>query len=173
MKYLVVIDMQHDFVHGALGTPEAAAILDSVREKINTYREDSENCRILYTQDTHTEGYLQTQEGHYLPVAHCIKGTPGWEIVEEVLVPGAEIIEKPAFGSLELADRLAEAGDVERIELIGVCTDICVISNALILKARFPEVPVSVDARCCAGVTPESHEKALDTMRMCQVDIHA
>lgn len=173
MKYLVVIDMQYDFVSGSLGTPEAVAILENVKNKISAYCKDPENCRILYTQDTHNEQYLHTQEGQYLPVEHCIKGTNGWEIVKELLIPGAEIIEKPAFGSLELAERIATAGDVESIELIGVCTDICVISNALILKARLPEVPISVDARCCAGVTPESHEKALATMRMCQIDIHA
>lgn len=173
MKYLVVIDMQYDFVSGSLGTPEAAAILDNVKNKIKAYLEDSQGCRILYTKDTHTEDYLHTQEGHHLPVAHCIKGTNGWEIVKELLIPGAEIIEKPAFGSLELAERIAAAGDAESIELVGVCTDICVISNALILKARLPEVPISVDARCCAGVTPESHEKALATMRMCQIDIPA
>lgn len=171
MKYLIVIDMQYDFVSGSLGTAEATAILENVKNKIGTYHKDPVNCRILYTQDTHNEQYLNTQEGRYLPVEHCVKGTNGWEIVKELLVPKAEIIEKPAFGSLELAERIAAAGDVESIELIGVCTDICVISNALILKARFPEVPISVDARCCAGVTPESHEKALATMRMCQIDV--
>lgn len=171
MKYLIVIDMQYDFVNGTLGSPEAAAILNNVKNKIQIYHEHPENCRILYTQDTHTEDYPHTQEGRHLPVVHCVKGTKGWEIVKELLIPGAEIIEKPTFGSLELAERIAAAGDVESIELVGVCTDICVISNALILKARFPEVPISVDPRCCAGVTPESHEKAIATMRMCHIDI--
>lgn len=171
MKYLVVIDMQYDFVNGTLGTPEAVAILDKVKNKISAYHEHPENCRILYTQDTHTEDYFYSQEGRYLPVIHCMKGTEGWNIVKELLVPGAEIIEKPTFGSLELAERIAAAGDVENIELVGVCTDICVISNALILKARFPEVPISIDSRCCAGVTPESHERAIATMRMCHIDI--
>lgn len=171
MKILIVVDMQYDFVTGPLGSKEAVKCVEPVRRKIDNYRKEGENCRIIYTKDTHGADYLSTQEGRKLPVEHCIKGTPGWEIIQDLYVPGSTIIEKPSFGSFDLADSIAQNGTIESIELIGVCTDICVISNALILKARFPEVPVSVDSGCCAGITPESHQKALDTMRMCQIEI--
>lgn len=171
MKVLVIIDMQYDFVTGSLGSKEAEKCVEPIRKRIETYRQDPENCRIFYTKDTHETNYLQTQEGRNLPVKHCIRNTPGWEIVRELYVPGCKVIEKPTFGSFTLAEEIACLGPIESIELVGVCTDICVVSNALILKARFPEVPIEVSADCCAGVTPESHEKALDTMRMCQIKI--
>ncbi|MCD7746345.1 MAG: cysteine hydrolase [Lachnospiraceae bacterium] len=184
MKVLVVVDMQNDFIDGALGTKEAVAIVDNVRKKVNQYLENGDT--VLYTRDTHTEQYLQTQEGQKLPVVHCVKGTFGWEISEKVYAEGCTVVDKPSFGSLVLPDVVREAaeqcgtaqsgkaeasGNPESIELIGLCTDICVISNAMILKAAFPEVPIVVDASCCAGVTPESHENALNAMRMCQIQI--
>ena len=169
MKILVVIDMQNDFIDGALGTKEAQAIVNKVKEKVDAALAAGDH--VIYTRDTHGEDYLTTQEGKYLPVAHCIKGTKGWEISEKVYVPGCGIIDKPTFGSLELAERIAAMPDVEAVELIGLCTDICVISNAMVIKARMPEMPVSVDASCCAGVTPESHENALASMKMCQISV--
>lgn len=168
---LIVVDMQKDFVDGALGTPEAVAIVDKVVEKIRSY--PAEN--IIATRDTHTPGYLDTQEGGKLPVIHCVKGTPGWELVGEVAeaLGDAPIIDKPAFGSLELARCVEEWNGEEpvAVELVGLCTDICVVSNALLLKAWLPEMPISVDSACCAGVTPESHHAALATMKMCQIDV--
>lgn len=170
-KILVVVDMQNDFIDGALGTPEAVAIVENVKAKIRSYSPEN----IIATMDTHHEDYLQTQEGAKLPVEHCIRGTEGWKIREDIaeLLTGAAIYEKPAFGSMELARDLAKISEEEEIELelIGLCTDICVVSNALILKAAMPEVQVSVDASCCAGVTPETHEAALTTMQTCQVNI--
>lgn len=170
-KILVVIDMQNDFIDGALGTKEAEAIVDNVIAKIREYPAD---C-IYATRDTHQENYLETLEGKKLPVAHCIEGTEGWKLnskVEEAL-KGAVIMNKPAFGSPELVDMLAAeaAGQDIEIELVGLCTDICVVSNAILLKARLPEVNIAVDASCCAGVTPESHSAALQVLQMCQVDI--
>lgn len=172
MKHiLVVVDMQKDFVDGALGTPEAVGVVDNVVKKIRSY--PTEN--VFATRDTHTADYLNTQEGKKLPVVHCVKGTSGWELVPEVAeaLGHAPVIDKPAFGSMELARRLAELNKETPIavELVGLCTDICVVSNALLLKAQMPEVPVSVDSACCAGVTPESHRAALMTMKMCQIDI--
>ncbi len=170
-KILIVIDMQNDFIDGALGTAEARAVVRPVMEKIKEY--DREN--VWATRDTHGENYLDTQEGRRLPVKHCIRGTKGWEIADGVaaVLSGATIIDKPTFGSVELADRLVTLADREEIELelVGLCTDICVVSNALNLKARMPETPISVDAACCAGVTPESHRAALETMRMCQITV--
>lgn len=170
-KILIVVDMQNDFIDGSLGTAEARKIVQPVIRKIKEY--DPEN--VWATRDTHEENYPETQEGQRLPVKHCIRGTKGWEIAEDVAaaMPGATVIDKPAFGSPELADRLAVLADREEIalELVGLCTDICVVSNALNLKARMPEVPISVDAACCAGVTPESHKAALMTMDMCQITI--
>ena len=168
-KILIVVDMQNDFIDGALGTKEAAAIVPAVIEKIKSYPKEN----VFATRDTHPADYLATQEGRYLPVPHCIKGTDGWEIrkeISELLLPG-HIIDKPTFGSVKLAEEmrlLAENGPIE-IELIGLCTDICVVSNALLLKAYLPEVKISVDPKCCAGVTPEKHEAALETMRSCQI----
>lgn len=168
MKYLIVVDMQKDFIDGSLGTKEAVAIVPNVVEKINNF--DGE---IIFTRDTHQENYMDTQEGKNLPVMHCIENTEGWEIAKELKeLPAyekAEIINKPTFGSMDLALYLLGKGDAESVELIGLCTDICVISNALLVKAAMPEVPVSVDASCCAGVTPESHDNALAAMRMCQI----
>ena len=170
MKYLIVVDMQTDFVSGALGTKEAQAIVQSVAEKIRAF-----DGRVVFTRDTHEENYLSTQEGRNLPVPHCIRGTEGWQIIPELqpLIAGP-VIDKPTFGSVALAALLAEehaASPIESITLIGLCTDICVISNALLIKAQLPEVPVFVDAACCAGVTPQSHENALAAMAMCQIAI--
>lgn len=167
-KLLVVVDMQVDFVSGALGTPEARAIVGAVREKI--VQEKQKGTEVVFTLDTHQENYLDTQEGKQLPVPHCIKGTEGWKLIPELagLSEGCPQLEKPTFGSVTLA-HLAGKGQFEEIELVGLCTDICVISNALLLKAALPEVPIRVDASCCAGVTPESHENALAAMRMCQI----
>lgn len=163
-KTLIVIDMQNDFIDGSLGTAEAEAIVDAVRKKIEAYRERGDE--VIFTRDTHHENYMGTNEGRHLPVVHCIEGTPGWEIREGLWFEGAEIIDKPSFGYTGWAGR-----NFAEVELVGLCTDICVVSNALILKALYPEIPVSVDASCCAGVTPESHEAALTTMRMCQVEV--
>ena len=172
MKVLAVVDMQRDFIDGALGTEEAAAIVPHVKEKIASYIEHGD--AVVFTRDTHGDDYLETQEGRKLPVPHCIKGTPGWEIPEDIFREGSPVVDKPTFGSLQLADMLAkiDGGNApESIEVIGLCTDICVISNALLIKARLPETAISVDARCCAGVTPESHERALQAMGACQIDI--
>lgn len=170
-EILLVIDMQNDFINGALGTPEAEAIVGRVAEEIRKY--PTEN--VIATRDTHTEDYLNTQEGRKLPVVHCVRGTPGWELHPEIAaaLKGAAIIDKPTFGSKELAEKLSllsEQDDLE-VTLAGLCTDICVVSNALLIKAFLPETPVRVIADCCAGVTPESHQAALDTMRMCQIEI--
>ena len=170
-KILVVIDMQKDFVDGSLGTPEAAGIVDAVVNEIGKYAP----ANIYATRDTHPENYLETQEGRKLPVVHCVKGTPGWEINEKVAaaLQGAEVIDKPTFGSLILAEKLVALAEKEeiRVTLVGLCTDICVVSNALLIKAYLPEIPVRVKADCCAGVTPASHEAALTTMKMCQIEV--
>ena len=170
MKLLLVIDMQNDFIDGALGTKEAEAIVPRVYEKIKSF-----DGAVLATRDTHGENYLSTQEGSNLPVKHCAKGSPGWEIRREIAeLIKSEPIDKPSFGSAELADILKALDKTEKIEsvtLIGLCTDICVISNAMIVKAALPEVPVIVDAACCAGVTPESHRTALEAMKPCQITI--
>jgi nicotinamidase-related amidase len=169
---LIVVDMQNDFVDGSLGTPEAQRIVDHVVEKIMHFE-----GRVLFTQDTHESDYLETQEGVRLPVEHCIRGTKGWELVpaiEALLMPESKVIEKPTFGSSELVgllERLNEEEPIRSITLAGLCTDICVISNALLIKAYFPEIPIAVDATCCAGVTVESHRRALDAMRVCQIDV--
>ena len=170
-KVLIVVDMQNDFVSGSLGTGEAQAILGAVREKLASHEGP-----VIFTQDTHTPEYLTTQEGRRLPVEHCIRGTWGWALVDELKpfaeAPNARVIEKPTFGSVKLAELLTkEAGDIEQIELIGLCTDICVVSNALLIKAALPEMPIAVDSACCAGVTPEKHAAALETMRSCQIDV--
>ena len=164
-RFLVVVDIQNDFVDGALGTKEAQAIIAPAVEKINCF--DGE---IFATFDTHFDNYLDTAEGRKLPVKHCIKGTR--EIKSALDRKGFTPVEKHTFGSTDLPELIkASTGDEElTIELIGLCTDICVVSNALILKASFPEAPISVDPACCAGVTPETHEAALATMRCCQID---
>ena len=177
MKHiLVVVDMQTDFVDGALGTPEAVAILPAVADKIRAYAADPDGA-ILVTYDTHTEAYMETSEGKHLPVPHCIKGTAGWALhpaVEEALKGVIYTpVEKLTFGSIDLPHLVAEiaAGEDFAVELIGLCTDICVVSNTLLLKAHYPEAAISVDASCCAGVTPATHEAALTTMAMCQIEI--
>lgn len=163
-KTLIVVDMQNDFVDCALGTPEAVSILPAVKEKIAEYLNRGDE--IIFTRDTHGENYLDTPEGKKLPVEHCIKGTHGWEIYDGLYVEGAKIIDKPNFGYTGW-----DKESLEDVCLIGLCTDICVVSNALIIKAAFPEARVSVCADCCAGVTPESHEAALTTMKMCQIEV--
>lgn len=163
-RTLIVVDMQKDFIDGALGTDEAVAIIENVKRKIAKYQADGEE--IIFTRDTHQENYLDTNEGRYLPVPHCIEGTQGWQIPEDIAVEGAVYLNKPSFGYLDW-----KKYDLEEVELIGLCTDICVVSNALIIKALYPEIKVSVDASCCAGVTPESHQAALTTMKMCQVEV--
>ena len=170
-KILIVIDMQNDFIDAALGTKEALGIVEAVKEKIRSYPA----ADVIATMDTHHGDYMQTQEGKYLPVPHCIRGSDGWRIrpdIEELLA-GAKIYEKPTFGSTALAEDLKKLAETETIELelIGLCTDICVVSNALLLKAVMPEVKISVDAACCAGVTPEKHLAALETMRSCQIQV--
>lgn len=170
-KFLVVVDMQNDFIDGALGTPEAQAIVGKVVEKIGRY---DRKC-VIATRDTHGSNYLETSEGKYLPVEHCIQGTPGWRIREEIALamPEAMIIDKPTFGSVRLVRLLQSeyANEDIEIELVGLCTDICVVTNALLLKTALPEVTIRVDGSCCAGVTPESHRAALLTMKMCQVEV--
>ena len=163
-KTLIGVDMQNDFIHMALGTPEAVRFVPRVKEKIRRCLE--EGWEIIYTRDTHGEDYLRTPEGRKLPVPHCIRGTEGWQIAEGLYVEGCKIIDKPDFGWPHWQEE-----DLQTVELIGLCTDICVVSNALIIKATFPEAVVSVDASCCAGVTPATHEAALTTMAMCQIDI--
>ncbi|MFR5848181.1 MAG: cysteine hydrolase family protein [Faecalibacterium sp.] len=176
---LIVVDMQNDFVTGSLGTPEAQAIVPKVVEKIKNWKGE-----VLYTRDTHHKNYLETQEGKHLPVKHCLFGTSGWQLVDEVDETISDeqwcednpIYDKHTFGSARLADDLVffnnrESCGINSITLVGLCTDICVISNALLLKAALPEVPIIVDANCCAGVTPESHKNALAAMKMCQIEI--
>ena len=170
MKVLVVVDMQTDFVDGALGTKEAVAILPRVIDKIKEF-----DGMVMATRDTHEKDYLQTAEGKKLPVEHCIKDTVGWQLHPQIApLITQPPVDKPTFGSVELAHKLAAMHDetpISSIELVGLCTDICVISNALLLKATLPEVPISVDATCCAGVSPESHSQALGAMKLCQIDI--
>lgn len=171
-KLLLVIDMQNDFIDGALGTKEAAAIVPNVVKRIQEFEGD-----VLYTRDTHTDNYMETQEGRNLPVPHCIKGTPGWELCPDLKAlrdaDNSPVLDKVTFGAKDLPAYLEARypGGLECVELIGLCTDICVISNAMVLKAFFPELPVSVTASCCAGVTPESHENALNAMKMCQIAV--
>ena len=192
MKVLIVVDMQEDFVDGALGTPEAQAIVPLVAETIEQMAD--KNTVVIFTKDTHEENYLNTQEGKNLPVPHCIKGTPGHSIVDEVfcaylshlneygdpyvaypLLDSDPIrIEKPTFGSIELQNILCTIDDlhgVEEITLMGLCTGICVMSNAILAKATLPEAQVNVVADCCACVTPESHKTALEAMKLCQINI--
>ena len=180
MKVLVVVDMQKDFIDGALGTKEAAEIVGDVVRRI----EESEGELILFTQDTHGEDYLQTSEGKKLPVVHCVKGTDGWKINENIIGAWREnkntIVDaglrentftKPVFGSVQLVEFLQNRQGISSIEVLGVCTDICVVSNAIMLKNALPNVEINVNAKCCAGVTPQSHNEALNTMKMCQINI--
>lgn len=168
-KILIVVDMQNDFIDGSLGTKEAVDIVPAVVKKIRSYPRGN----VYATRDTHPENYLNTQEGKYLRVKHCIKGTVGWQICREIspLVDEENIFDKPTFGSVELAEKMKKIAEKEEIEieLVGLCTDICVVSNALLLKAYLPETKISVDPKCCAGVTPKKHEAALETMRSCQI----
>ena len=168
-KAIVVVDMQKDFIDGALGTKEAQEMLPRMEAKLSAAQ--AAGTKIVFTMDTPGEDYLATQEGRRLPVPHCIRGTEGWEIaasLQPFVRAAAAVVEKPAFGSTELPALLE---DCDEIELVGLCTDICVISNALVLKAFYPEKKISVDASCCAGVTPASHAEALRAMKMCQVDV--
>ncbi len=169
-NYLIVVDMQNDFIDGSLGTKEAEAIVERVADKIRSFDGD-----VIFTRDTHEEDYLETQEGKRLPVVHCVRGSAGWQIREGLTaIRYCTVIDKPTFGSTELGILLARR-DLEEmigsVTLVGLCTDICVISNALLIKAFLPETPILVDAACCAGVTPESHRRALEAMKMCQIKI--
>ncbi len=164
-KTLIVIDMQNDFIDGSLGTKEAVAIVDNVKNKIKQYQENGD--AVIFTRDTHHDNYLDTSEGRKLPVVHCIKDSKGWEIADGIYLDGSLIIDKPSFGYTKWSELKLEG----EIELVGLCTDICVVSNALILKASYPEIEISVDSRCCAGVTPATHSAALETMKMCQINV--
>ncbi|MCM1120314.1 MAG: cysteine hydrolase [bacterium] len=173
MRYLIVVDMQRDFVTGVLGTREAQQIVPAVVEQVRRF-----DGQVIFTRDTHENDYLDTQEGKYLPVPHCIRGSEGWQLMEELeeirIARNLPVYDKVTFGCLELAGDLAKANEqepIESIELIGVCTDICVVSNALIIKAQLPQVPMFVAPACCAGVTPQAHEAALSTMRSCQIQM--
>ena len=184
MKALIIVDMQNDFIDGALGTPEAQAIVENVVNKMKSHKHT--DTLILFTKDTHGEDYMNTPEGQKLPVPHCIKGTPGWSIAKPIASEfkadgymtyssGAVVnsrVLKPTFGSYDLLKILNDDEiELDEIELCGVCTDICVISNAIMIKNFFPDVPVIVDASCCAGVTPEKHAAALEVMKSCQIDV--
>lgn len=164
-KTLIVIDMQNDFVTGALANPTAETIIPNIKKKIEEYERNGD--KIIFTRDTHRSNYLETTEGKYLPVPHCIHGTWGWLVVDELNHPEYYHVNKTTFGY----PHWEYENDLEEIELVGTCTDICVISNALILKAQFPNANITVDASCCAGVTPESHQAALTTMKMCQINV--
>ena len=177
---LIVVDMQRDFVSGALGSEQARAIVPAVCARIQQAK--AENTQVVFTLDTHEDHYMDTREGRFLPVPHCIRDTPGWALEPDIAkecARGMMSFEKPTFGSTALCDYIcalaaekgAIAGKGFHIELCGVCTDICVVSNALILKAEFPEVEITVDASCCAGVTPATHQAALETMKMCQINV--
>lgn len=166
---LVVVDMQNDFIDGALGTGEAVAIVDNVAEYIASF--DGE---VIFTRDTHFENYMDTQEGRKLPVPHCIKGTDGWQIREKLnkfVKPDTKVFDKLTFGSVELGEYVRGMEDLESATLIGLCTDICVISNAMIIKANKPEIEVNVVEKCCAGVTVASHNNSLEAMKMCQINV--
>ncbi len=173
MRYLIVVDMQNDFIDGSLGTDEAQLIVDNVCKKIEEVK--AEGGVIYATLDTHGEDYLQTREGRFLPVEHCIKGTHGWQLNSKVVAAlegCAQIYEKPTFGSKKLAEDIsARVNEGDTVELCGLCTDICVVSNALLIKALSPETDITVDQSCCAGVTPEKHLAALETMRSCQIEV--
>lgn len=177
-KTLIVIDMQNDFIYGALGTKEAQAIVPNVKKKIEEYK--ARGDEIIFTRDTHDEDYLNTNEGKHLPVEHCIEGTEGWNIYPGLDVENCEHIDKATFGwpwwmsalfPCEDDEKRYFFRDLEDVEIVGLCTDICVVSNALILKANYPWANITVDASCCAGVTPESHKAALTTMKMCQINV--
>lgn len=170
MKILVVVDMQNDFIDGALGSPEAPEIVEGINAIVSEF-----DGSVIFTRDTHLDDYMTTQEGRKLPVPHCIKDTHGWQITDRIAIPeGAHIIDKPTFGSTELASVIAELDKTEpvlSVELVGLCTDICVISNAMLVKAALPEIAVRVHADLCRGVTPASHDTALKAMSACQIEI--
>jgi nicotinamidase-related amidase len=167
MKYLIVVDMQNDFITGSLGSELAKKIVPDVVEKVKSF-----DGKVIFTRDTHFKDYMNTQEGKNLPVPHCIKDTDGWQICDELKPYADVIIDKLTFGSIELPDFIKSFNEpIEKIELCGLCTDICVISNAVVLKAAFPEVPIAVDSSCCAGVTVESHNNALNAMKVLQIEI--
>lgn len=173
-KILIVVDMQNDFVTDALGTKEAVEIVPAVVARVEKAKAEGET--IIFTRDTHQENYMQTQEGANLPVPHCIEGTKGWQIINalQTLTEGHTIIDKPTFGSSALGEMLVQLqkqNEIEQITLIGLCTDICVISNAMLAKAFLPEVPIVIEEGCCAGVTPDSHKNALEAMKMCQMKV--
>lgn len=163
-KTLIVIDMQNDFIDMALGTKEAKAIVPNVKKKIDEYIKSGNE--VIFTRDTHDKNYLDTPEGKKLPVVHCIKGSKGWEIADGIYVDDCKIIDKPNFGT----QRWNEF-ELECVEIVGLCTDICVVSNAVIIKTMFPNAEISVDSSCCAGVTPQTHNAALEVMKMCQIDV--
>lgn len=167
MKYLIAVDMQVDFITGSLGSKLAEAIVPNVVEKVKNF-----DGKVIFTRDTHFSDYMKTREGKKLPVMHCIKDTDGWQICDELKPYVKTAVDKVTFGSMDLPDIIKGCGDeIEEIELCGLCTDICVISNAMILKSAFPEVKITVDSKCCAGVSEESHNIALDAMRGVQIDI--
>ena len=172
-KTLIVIDMQNDFIDGSLGTKEAQAIVPNVKKKIEEYK--ARGDEIIFTRDTHHKNYLETNEGKHLPVEHCIKGTHGWQIYQGLDDMIAEHIDKPSFGFvgwyLKPFEETITNRKLEDVEIVGLCTDICVVTNALIIKTLYPEIEITVDASCCAGVTPESHKAALTTMKMCQINV--
>ena len=163
-RTLIVVDMQNDFIDGTLGTKEAQAIVTNVKRKIEEYK--ARGDEVIFTKDTHFANYLKTNEGKHLPVEHCIKGTFGWQIADGLGIDGCECIYKITFGYDKWYDY-----DFESVEIVGLCTDICVVSNALIIKALYPEIDITVDASCCAGATPETHKAALTTMKMCQINV--
>jgi len=173
MKVLIVVDMQNDFITGVLGNPETSAVVGNVVQKIKEFQKNNPDGKIIATLDTHSENYLQTQEGKNLPVPHCIRGTEGWKLVPEVesVLGDCLKLEKVTFGAIDLPLAVGRDENIEEFQVIGVCTDICVISNVMILKSAFPEVPVKVFAECCAGVTPESHANALNAMKACQTEV--
>ena len=167
MKYLIVVDMQVDFITGSLGSELATAIVPNVVEKVKSF-----DGKVIFTRDTHFEDYMNTQEGRNLPVPHCIKDSDGWQICDELKPYVSTVIDKLTFGSIDLPDIIKSYGEeIESIELCGLCTDICVISNAMLLKAAFPEVPITVDSACSAGVSVESHNTALNAMRAVQISV--
>ncbi len=163
---LIVVDMQNDFIDGTLGTKEAQAIVSNVAKKIKEYKDAGK--QVIFTRDTHSENYLETYEGKHLPVAHCVKNTVGWQISDKLDfdIENDILIDKPTFGWLNWKDF-----GFESVEICGLCTDICVVSNALIIRANYPEIDITVDASCCAGVTPDTHKAALATMKMCQIEV--
>lgn len=167
MKYLIVVDMQKDFITGSLGSGLAVKIVPDVVKKVKNF-----DGKVIFTRDTHFADYMQTQEGKKLPVQHCIKDTDGWQICDELKDYAIDVVDKITFGSVDLPGMLKDYGnEIDEIELCGLCTDICVISNAMILKANFPETKIVVDAKCCAGVSVESHKTALNAMKAVQIEI--